>query len=105
MKRTDGFDARRLRPREQRSWGARLGAMLGMLLSLLGVLLAGVGGASLFGSHAAFASLALEYEEAVTFLVLGLVLLVIGLLVRRYARRRLRGPGGLSLSPGLKKKR
>ncbi len=105
MKRTDGFDARRLRPREQRSWGARLGAMLGLLLSILGVLLAGSGAASLFGNHAAFTNMAFEYEEAVTLLVLGLALLVIGLLIRHRVRRRLREPGGLSLSPGLKKKR
>lgn len=105
MKRTDGFDARRLRPREQRSWGARLGGALGLLLSILGALLAGSGAASLFGSNAALPNMALEHEEAVTLLVLGLVLLAIGLLIRRRVRRRLREPGGLSLSPGLKKKR
>ena len=41
MKRTDGFDARRLRPRQPRSWGSRLASAFGMLLILAGILLAG----------------------------------------------------------------
>jgi len=50
MKRTDGFDARRLRPRPQRSWGSRIGLALGLLLALLGLFLAGFGAASVVPS-------------------------------------------------------
>ncbi|HCJ30939.1 MAG TPA: hypothetical protein DHV63_16990 [Pseudomonas sp.] len=105
MKRTDGFDARRLRPRQQRSWGSRLGAALGLLLIIFGVLLTGSGAASLLGNEGAFASIALDREAAITLLALGLVLLILGMLTRRRVHRRLREPGGLSMSPRLKKKR
>jgi len=105
MKRTDGFDARRLRPRERRSWGSRFGAILGLLLILVGVLLTASGAASLFSGNEAFTSMAFDREAAVTLLALGLVLLLIGALIRRRVRRRLHEPSGLSLSPGLRKKR
>ena len=105
MKRTDGFDARRLRPRERRSWGSRFGAFLGLLLILVGALLTAFGAASLLSSNEAFARMALDREAAVTLLVLGLVLLLIGALIRRRVRRNLREPSGLSLSPGLRRKR
>lgn len=105
MKRTDGFDARRLRPCQQRSWGSRLGAALGLLLIIVGVLLMGSGGASLFSNGQALASMALDRQAAVTLLTLGLALLVVGMIIRRRVHRRLREPGGLSMSPRLKKKR
>jgi len=105
MKRSDGFDARRLRPRQQRSWGARLGSALGLLLILFGILLGGAGAAALFGPQEAITRMALDREAAVTLLVVGLVLWLLGLLIRRRVRRRLREPGGLSLSPRLKNKR
>jgi nitrate reductase gamma subunit len=105
MKRTDGFDARRLRPREQRSWGSRLGSFFGLLLIFFGLLLALVGAASLFSSHEALAAVAVAREVAVTFLALGLILLWTGLLIRRRVRRRLYAPSDLSLSPRLMKKR
>lgn len=105
MKRTDGFDARRLRPRQQRSWGSRLGAAFGLLLIIFGVFLAGAGAASLFSNHEVVVSMALDREAAVTLLVTGLILLLLGMLIRRRVLRRIRGPGGLSMSPSLKKKR
>jgi nitrate reductase gamma subunit len=105
MKRTDGFDARRLRPRERRSWRSRFGAFLGLLLILVGALMAAFGAASLLSGNEAFASMALDREAAVTLLALGLILLLIGALIRRRVRRRSREPSGLSLSPGLRKKR
>lgn len=105
MKRTDGFDARRLRPRQQRSWGAGLGAAFGLLLIIFGVLLTGAGAASLFSNHEVVVSMALDREAAVTLLVMGLILLLLGMLIRRRVLRRMRGLGGLSMSPGLKKKR
>ena len=78
MKRTDGFDARRLRPRQQRSWGARLAAALGLLLIIVGVFLTGSGAASLFSNHEIVVSMALAREAAVTLLVTGLILLLLG---------------------------
>lgn len=105
MKRTDGFDARRLRPRERRSWGSRFGALLGLLLILLGAILTVFGATSLLTSSEALASMALDREAAVISLTLGLILLMTGLLIRRRVRRRSREPSGLSLSPGLRKKR
>lgn len=104
MKRTDGFDARRLRPRQQRSWGSRLGSALGLLLIILGLLLAGFGAASLSGIEA-FASFAPDREAGITLLALGLVSLVLGIFIRARVRRRLREPNGLSMSPRLKKRR
>lgn len=104
MKGTHGFDARRLRPRQQRSWRARIGAALGLLLIILGLLLAGSGAATLF-SHQVLAGMALDREAAATLLALGLVMIVLGMLMRRRVRRRLREPNGLSISPDLKKKR
>lgn len=105
MKRTDGFDARRLRSREQRSWRSRFGAFFGLLLIIFGMILTASGTASLFSSNEALGSIALDHEAAVTSLTLGLILLIIGLLIRRRARRRLNGPSGLSLSPRLRKRR
>ena len=52
MKLSDGFDARRLRPKGQSNWRFRIGAAFAALLATCGVLLAMAGAASLFG-HAA----------------------------------------------------
>ncbi len=105
MKRTDGFDARRLRPRQHRSWGSRLGAALGLLLIISGVLITATGVASLFSGIELFASMSLDKEAAVTLLTLGVFLLLLGAFIRYRARRRMQGPSGLSLSPRLKKRR
>ncbi len=105
MKRTDGFDARRLRPREQRSLGSRIGSIFGLLLVLLGVFLAFIGAASLLGSHEALASIAVAAEVAATSLALGLILIWTGLMIRRRIRRRLGAPSDLSLSPRLRNRR
>ncbi|WP_407297122.1 hypothetical protein [Stutzerimonas zhaodongensis] len=105
MKRTDGFDARRLRPKRQRSWGSRLAAALGLVLIVSGVLFSVVGVASLFDGLEAFASLRLDRQAAMTLLILGMVLMLVGTLIRRSVHRRLREPSGLSMSPRLKKKR
>lgn len=104
MKRTDGFDARRLRPRQQRSWGVRIGLALGLLLVLFGVVLAGFGAASLSGLDV-FTSFALDHDAALTVLALGFVLLLLGAYMRARVRRRMREPSGLDMSPRLKKRR
>ncbi|MCI0916309.1 hypothetical protein JNA64_03965 [Pseudomonas stutzeri] len=104
MKRTDGFDARRLRPRQPRSWGSRLASAFALLLILAGILLAGSGAAALFSHHEWVVDVALDREAAITLLVLGLILLALGMLIRRRVKRRLRGPAGLSMSPRLKGK-
>lgn len=105
MKRASGFDARRLRPREQRSLSSRMGALFGLLLTLFGLFLAFVGAASLLNSHEALSALAVAREVAVVFLLLGLVLMWAGFEIRRRIRRSLLAPSGLSLSPRLMKKR
>ncbi len=105
MKRSNGFDARRLRPQSSRSLGARLAAALGVLLVLAGIALAGLGAVSLLDSRDVLAGYSLEHEAAITALSLGLALLLLGMLMRRLARRQSREPGALSLSPRLKTRR
>lgn len=105
MKRTDGFDARRLRPRQHRSLGSRLGAAFGTLLIMTGFLLLGAGAASFLDDIQAFANVPLEREAAITLMTLGAILLVLGAIVRKRVHRRLREPSGLSMSPRLNKRR
>jgi uncharacterized membrane protein YidH (DUF202 family) len=105
MKRTDGFDARRLRPRQHRSLASRLGAALGLLLIIAGLLMLGAGAASFLDDIQAFASMSLEREAALTLITLGAGLFLLGLLVRSRVRRHLHEPSGLSMSPRLKKRR
>ena len=45
MKISDGFDARRLRPKGPSNWRLRLVACMAALLAIVGLLLAGAGGA------------------------------------------------------------
>ena len=52
MKLSDGFDARRLRPKGQSNWRFRFGAAFAALLATCGVLLAMAGAASLLGTVA-----------------------------------------------------
>lgn len=47
MKTSDGFDARRLRPRGQGNWGKRIGTLIALLLLASGVLLTVAGVSSL----------------------------------------------------------
>lgn len=105
MKLTDNFDARRLRPREPRRWRSRFGMFLALLLILLGTLLTLAGAASLLGINPAPGGIMFDPEMAIVSLLLGLILLWVGLLIRRRIRRRLYGPSGISLSPRLGKKR
>lgn len=105
MKRTDGFDARRLRSRQHRSLGSRLGAAFGLLLVIAGVLMLGAGAASFLDDLQAFVSVPLEREAAITLISLGAGLFLLGVLIRSRVRRRLLQPSGLSMSPRLNKRR
>lgn len=105
MKRTDGFDARRLRPRPHRSWGSRIGAFFGMLLILLGLLLLLGGATSFMQVHEALTNIAPERSTAITFIATGLVLAWAGVAIRRRIRRRALKPNDLNLSPRLLRKR
>jgi hypothetical protein len=51
MKISDGFDARRLRPKAHRDWGSRLVLIFAVLMILCGVLLLLAGAASLMAIH------------------------------------------------------
>lgn len=105
MKLSDDFDARRLRPRQPRSWRLRIGAILGALFAAFGILLAMAGAASLAGRAPTLGALNDSPGEAILVLALGLLLLWAGIAFWRRCRRRLRQPGGLDLSPHLMKKR
>lgn len=106
MKHSDGFDARRLRPRGPASWRWRFLAALAALFASLGVLLFLAGSASLLGRPPALGPLNDSLGAAIS-LLLGLFLLWGGISVWRRCRRRLsrRTGDALSLSPRLLKKR
>ncbi|PWB35985.1 hypothetical protein DCO48_00630 [Pseudomonas sp. SDI] len=104
MKLSDGFDAKRLRPRERRNWGARLAAGVSALLATLGVLLAMAGVASLLGRPAALGELNANPAGAAVLLAGGLLLLYLGVWCWRRSRLRLRRSRELNLSPHLMKK-
>ncbi len=105
MKLSDGFDARRLRPREPGSWRLRLAALVAALFAALGVLLALAGGAGLLGLAPPLGTLNDSPAAAATLLATGLLLTCCTLAVWRSYRRRLRRSSDLSLSRHLMKKR
>ncbi len=104
MKLSDGFDARRLRPRGPGSWRWRFAAALSALFAMLGILLAMAGAATLLGRPPALGGLNDTTGSATVILVLGLFLLWLGVIAWRRCRRRLRRPSDLSLAPHLMKK-
>ncbi|EKT4524412.1 hypothetical protein QEM13_003705 [Pseudomonas putida] len=104
MKLKGSLDAKRLRPREPRNWGARLAAGLSALVATLGILLAMAGIAGLLGNYDALAELNANRPLAVTLTVGGLVLLYLGVRFWRRSRIRLRRGHGLNLAPHLMKK-
>ena len=75
MKLKGSFDAKRLRQREPRNWGARLAAGLSALVATLGVLLAMAGVAGLLGNYSALAELNANRPLSVIPVVVGLLLL------------------------------
>ncbi|MDH4559805.1 hypothetical protein [Pseudomonas sp. BN411] len=105
MKLSDGFDARRLRPRGPGSWRWRFAAALAALLAGFGVLLAMAGAATLLGRPPALGPLNDSTGAAIVLLLFGLLFLWIGVLGWRLCRRRSRRRNGLSMSPHLMKKR
>lgn len=104
MKISDGFDARRLRPKGQSNWRMRFGAVLSALFATAGVLLAMAGIASLIGHPAALGELNASPTGAVVTIVVGLFLLYIGVWLWRRSRLRRRRAGELNMSPHLMKK-
>ncbi|WP_350446552.1 hypothetical protein ABS648_19950 [Pseudomonas solani] len=105
MKLSDGFDARRLRPRGPGSWRWRIAAAFAALVAGFGILLAMAGAATLLGRPPALGTLNDSTGAAVSLLVIGLLCLWFGVAGWRIARRRSRRRNDLSLSPGLMKKR
>lgn len=105
MKLSDDFDARRLRPRQPKTWRLRIGAGVGALLATFGILLTMAGVASLAGRAPVLGTFNDSTGEAIVLLLLGLFLLWAGITFWRRCRRRMRRPSDLSLSPHLLKKR
>ncbi len=104
MKLKGSFDAKRLRPREPRNWGARLAAGLAALLATLGVLLTMAGVAGLLGNYPALAELNANKPLSGVLSVAGLLLLWLGVRFWRRSRIRLRRGRELNLAPHLMKK-
>ncbi|WP_025127085.1 hypothetical protein [Pseudomonas sp. PH1b] len=104
MKISDGFDARRLRPKSPRNWRLRLGAAFSALLAAFGVLLAMAGAASLLGRAPALGEINASAPGSAVILLIGLVLLYVGVRLWRRCRRRMREPLALNMAPHLMKK-
>ncbi|MBS7560880.1 MULTISPECIES: hypothetical protein [Pseudomonas] len=104
MKISDGFDARRLRPKSPRNWRLRLGAGFSALLATFGVLLALAGTASLLGRAPALGELNASPLGSALILLIGVLLLYIGVRLWRRCRRRMRQPLALNMAPHLMKK-
>ena len=104
MKISDGFDARRLRPKGPRNWRYRFGAAFAALLATLGVLSAMAGAASLLGHPPALRDLNASPLGSAIILVVGLLLLYLGVAFWRRCRRRMRQPRELNMAPHLMKK-
>ncbi|WP_263143511.1 hypothetical protein [Pseudomonas sp. RIT-PI-AD] len=104
MKLSDGFDARRLRPKGSCSWRWRFGAALAALFAGFGVLLTMAGAAMLLGHAPALGQLEATPANASVLLVLGVFSLWFGVLAWRLCRRRSRRRNDLCLAPHLMKK-
>ena len=104
MKLSDGFDARRLRPKGRSNWRYRFGAAIAALLAMGGVLLAMAGAASLLGHAPAMGELNTNRVGAAVILAIGLFVLYIGVWLWRRCRRRSRQSRELNMSPHLMKK-
>ena len=104
MKISDGFDARRLRPKAHSNWRARLTLTFAALLALFGALLAAAGATSLIGHPNALGELNASPAGASLVLELGLLICWLGIWMWRRRRRLMRQPLGLSMAAHLMKK-
>ncbi|WLG94489.1 hypothetical protein J3P84_19655 [Pseudomonas sp. Z1-29] len=104
MKLSDGFDARRLRPKGPSNWRFRIGAGIAALLATLGVLLAMAGAASLLGRPPALGELNATPLGSAIILAIGLLVLLLGIWLWRRCRRRARQSLELAMAPHLMKK-
>ena len=103
MKTSDGFDARRLRPRGQGNWGKRIGTLIALLLVVAGLLLAVAGASSLTVHPQMLGELNASPGGAAFVAIGGLLVLYVGVWLWRRCRRQ-RSAGGLSISSHLMKK-
>ncbi|PNA25277.1 hypothetical protein [Pseudomonas sp. MPR-ANB1] len=104
MKISDGFDARRLRPKGPSNWRLRLVAGIAALLAVVGVLLAVAGGAGLSGHSPALGELNASPGGSAILVVVGLLVLWFGVWLWRRSRRRMRQPLSLNIASHLIKK-
>ena len=104
MKISDGFDARRLRPKTPSNWRSRLVLTFAALLTLFGALLLLAGAASLIGRPSALGELNASPAGATLVLVFGLLVGWLGVWMWRRRRRQMRQPLGLNMAPHLMKK-
>jgi hypothetical protein len=104
MKISDGFNARRLRPKGQGNWGTRLGTAIAAVLAVLGVLLTMAGVSGLIGHPQALGDLDASPGGAAVIAAVGLLVLFLGTWLWRRCRRRQRRGSGLSMSAHLMKK-
>ncbi|RMQ41701.1 hypothetical protein ALQ04_00479 [Pseudomonas cichorii] len=104
MKISDGFDARRLRPKQPGHWRVRFGTAIATLLVTLGVLLTMAGASGLIGHPQALGDLDATPAGAGVIAVSGLLVLYLGIWLWRRCRRHRRRARGLSMSAHLMKK-
>ncbi|WP_426141995.1 hypothetical protein [Pseudomonas sp. DWP3-1-2] len=104
MKISDGFDARRLRPKGQGNWPVRIGCALAALLATLGVLLSMAGVSSFVGHPETLGELNASPVGAALIIAAGLLVLYLGIWLWRRCRLSLRRARGLNMSPHLMKK-
>ena len=104
MKISDGFDARRLRPKTPGNWRSRLVLTFAALVFLFGALLLMAGAASLIGHPSALGELNASPAGAALVLVFGLLVAWLGAWLWRRRRRQMRQPLGLNMAPHLMKK-
>ncbi|WP_426113388.1 hypothetical protein [Pseudomonas sp. DSP3-2-2] len=104
MKISDGFDARRLRPKGQGNWGVRIGSAIAALLATLGVLLTMAGVSSLIGHPQALGELNASPVGAAFIIAGGLLVLYLGIWLWRRCRLSRRRAKGLNMAPHLMKK-
>jgi uncharacterized membrane protein YidH (DUF202 family) len=104
MKISDGFDARRLRPKGPGNWRVRIGSAIAALLATFGVLLTMAGVSSLIGHPQALGELNASPVGAALIAGAGLLVLYLGIWLWRRCRLSRRRKNGLNMSPHLMKK-